>query len=238
MLAPHGDGPRKDGLKEACLTLTWLARHGQRASLPNGKKNKERNTIYTWRNSPISLSSFPLRPHYSSSFIYSVQKTETSIFLLFYFRNKTLYGTVLQHDNARPNAARHNHTVPRQKQRPNARLAFHVPRLKPRQKHLERVGEMCSRQRERPDKCTWVVSETKAGVVGHPSPSDSQPDPVHAYEMLGSYWFSRRTHPVLMCVSFSRKIPSDWTFSWTRRVLKSWTLTWINCKMKYNELDF
>ena len=32
----------KCGLNKACFTLTWLATRGQRASLPNGKKNNER----------------------------------------------------------------------------------------------------------------------------------------------------------------------------------------------------
>ena len=57
-------------------------------------------------------------------------------------------------------------------------------------------------------------------------------------EMLGSCCFSRRTHPLLLCMSLSCKLPSDWTFSRTRRVLKLWTLAWINFKMKHNELDF
>ena len=40
LLDPHGDGPRKGGLNKACLTPTWLARRGQRASLSSGKKNE------------------------------------------------------------------------------------------------------------------------------------------------------------------------------------------------------
>ena len=42
LFAPHGDRPRKRGLNKACLTLTWLASHGQRASFPSGKKNKRK----------------------------------------------------------------------------------------------------------------------------------------------------------------------------------------------------
>ena len=40
-------------------------------------------------------------------FVYTVQKWKRILLLLllFYFGNKTLYGTVLQHDNARPHAA-------------------------------------------------------------------------------------------------------------------------------------
>ena len=46
-----------------------------------------------------------------------------------------------------------HHTVPRQQQlRPDSPLAFHVPRLEPKQTHLERVGETCSRQSERRSK--------------------------------------------------------------------------------------
>ena len=40
LLAPHGRGPRKGGLDIACLTPTWLASRGQRASLSSGKKNE------------------------------------------------------------------------------------------------------------------------------------------------------------------------------------------------------
>ena len=42
LLAPHGDGPRKGGLNKACLTPTWFAIRGQRASLPSGKKNERK----------------------------------------------------------------------------------------------------------------------------------------------------------------------------------------------------
>ena len=42
LLAPHGDGPRKGGLNKACLTPTWLASRGPRASLPSGKKNERK----------------------------------------------------------------------------------------------------------------------------------------------------------------------------------------------------
>ena len=42
LLAPQGDGPRKGGLNEACLTPTLLASRGQRASLQSGKKNERK----------------------------------------------------------------------------------------------------------------------------------------------------------------------------------------------------
>ena len=41
------------------------------------------------------------------SFLYCA-KIKTHIVLLFYFGHQTLYGTVLQHDNAKPHAVRHN----------------------------------------------------------------------------------------------------------------------------------
>ena len=44
LLAPHGDGFRKDGLNKACLTPTWLASRGQRASLPSGNENERKKT--------------------------------------------------------------------------------------------------------------------------------------------------------------------------------------------------
>ena len=67
------------------------------------------------------------------------------------------------------------------------------------QTHLEQVGDTCSRQSEHPWKCARVVSSTEAGVGGHPSTSDLQPDPGLALEMQCSYWFRRKTHPQLMC---------------------------------------
>ena len=69
-----------------------------------------------------------------------------------------------------------HHTVRRQQQCPNSLLALHVPRLNPN-KHTWNVFE---RRVQSPCKCAWVVSGTQAGVGGHPSVSDSQPDPVHA----------------------------------------------------------
>ena len=103
------------------------------------------------------------------------------------------------------------HAVLRQQQCPNSPLAFHVPRYKPKQTNTLGTSwrETCSRQSERPCKCAWVVLGTQAGVGVHPSAGDSQPDWVNAKKMLSSYWISRRTHPLLMCVSLSRKIPSD-----------------------------
>ena len=85
--------------------------------------------------------------------------------------------------------------------------------VKPKQTQLERVGETCLRQSECPCKCARVVSGPQAGLDGHPSANDLQPDLVHAWEMLSSYWFSRRTRSLLMCLSLSPKILSDQTFS-------------------------
>ena len=45
LLAPHGDGPTKGGLNNACLTPTWLASRGQRTSLPSGKKSERKKKI-------------------------------------------------------------------------------------------------------------------------------------------------------------------------------------------------
>ena len=97
---------------------------------------------------------------------------------------------------------------------------------------LERQGETCSMQSERPCKCAWDVSGTQTVLGGHSSTSDLQRDPFHVSELLVSYWFPRRTHPLLMCACLICKIPIDWTFSWTRRVLKSWTLPWISWNKK------
>ena len=74
-------------------------------------------------------------------------------------------------------------------------LAFHVPRFKPSRTYSGWVGRTWSIQSERPCKRERAVPGTPVGVGGHPSASDSQPDPVHAWEMLDSYWFCRRTPP-------------------------------------------
>ena len=66
-----------------------------------------------------------------------------------------------------------HHTVPRQQQRPNSPLAFNVPKLIPKQTHLKRVGETCSRQSERPCRRACVGSGSQAGVGGHSSTGDS-----------------------------------------------------------------
>ena len=42
LLALHGYGPRKGGLNNACLTPTWFASRGQRASLRRRKKNERK----------------------------------------------------------------------------------------------------------------------------------------------------------------------------------------------------
>ena len=110
------------------------------------------------------------------------------------------------------------HAVPCQQQCPNSPLAFHVPRFRSNWTHLGRVGQMCLRLSEHPFKCASVVQGTPAGVGGHPCKTDSQPDPVHANEMLSSYWFWRRTHTLLICLSLSFKILTDWTVFGTRSV--------------------
>ena len=124
---------------------------------------------------------------------FSVQKYERVFFFFFFFFLFFWGGAVLFRPS---NIAWHctsarqcqtpcstpHHTVPRQQQlRPDSPLAFHVPRLEPKQTHLERVGETCSRQSERRSKFAWVVSATRVGVDGQPSARDSQPDPVHAF---------------------------------------------------------
>ena len=95
------------------------------------------------------------------------------MFLLFYFEHQTLNGTVRPHDNARPYAARNTTQF----------LGNNNVQNSP----LERGGETCSRQSERPRKCVQVVSGTQARVVGHLSASDLQPDPFLVSEILGSY---------------------------------------------------
>ena len=152
-----------------------------------------------------------------------------------------LCGTALQHDNAWPHAARHTTQFLAKN---NVKISL-WPSMFPNlnsNKHLGTIGETCSGQSERPWKCARVVSGTQTGMGRHPSASDLQPDQIYAWEVLSSYWFSRRTYPILTCESLSRKIPSDWTFSvtisWTRSVLKSGTLTWINYKIKLDELNF
>ena len=125
-----------------------------------------------------------------------------------------------------------HHTAPPQQQRPNFPPGLLCPKTSTKQTHLEGVGETSN------FKADWTplqmcMSCFRHSSGGHPRANDLQPDTVHAWEMLGCYWFSRRTQ-----VSLSHKIESDWTFTQTRRVLKSWTLTWINWKMKDDELYF
>ena len=59
------------------------------------------------------------------------------------------------------------------------------PDLNPN-KHAWNELETSLRQNEHPCKHAWIVSGTRAGVGGHPKASALQPDPVHAWEMLGS----------------------------------------------------
>ena len=112
-----------------------------------------------------------------------------------------------------------HHTLPYQQQRPNSflachvlrfkPLACHVLRFKPSQTHLGQVGQVSLRQSECLCKSARVIPDTPAGVGGYPSTSGSQPDPVHAKEMLSSYRFSWRTLPILLCFSLSCKILTE-----------------------------
>ena len=58
LLAPHGDTPKKGGLNKACLPLTWLASHGQLASLTSREKTSESKDI-------MLQSSMPEQPHHA-----------------------------------------------------------------------------------------------------------------------------------------------------------------------------
>ena len=82
-----------------------------------------------------------------------LKKKEKHVFVLFLFLNfahQTSYGTVLQHDKAGPHAAHTTTQFLANNNVQNSPLAFHVPRFKPKQTHLDRLGETCSRQSERP----------------------------------------------------------------------------------------
>ena len=190
----------------------------------------EKNLITCWWSKGTFFN------HQCHQFLIYCSKTEMHFYFAILFRAWNILRCTSTQLCQTPCSMQH-HTVPRIQQCPNSPLAFHVLKLKPKQIHLERVGETFSKQSKYPCKCAWVVLGTQAGVGCDPNACDSQPDPVHAWEILGSYWFWTRTHPLLMCMSTSHKIPSDCTFFLTRRVLKSWTLTCSNCKMKYDELD-
>ena len=168
---------------------------------------------------------------YSPSVMYSVHRQKCMFFfLLFHVADQTLYGTVFRHDNARSHAACHTTQF-----LANSNVQILTwPSMSPDLKiNTLRTGwrdmieaewmplQMCS-SCFRPSSRTWwpsqrkcapVVSGPQAGLDGHPSANDLQPDPVHAWEMLSSYWFSRRTRSLLLCLSLSPKILSDQTFS-------------------------
>ena len=120
--------------------------------------------------------------------------------LLFYFAYQTLYCTVLQH-NARSHTAHNTAQFLANNNIHNSPWEFQVAGLTPKRTHLERVRQVCLRQSQDRCKCVWIVSGTQAGTGGHPSASNLQPDPVHAWDMLSSYWFLRRTHPELVSLS-------------------------------------
>ena len=158
---------------------------------------------------------------------YILFKNRNAYFLWFYFGHQALHGSVFQLGKARPHAACLTTQF----------LANNNVQLLPwlsRSPDLNPIPIWTDvfKVKWTPSKCAWVVPGTPAAVGGHPRASDLQLDPVHAREMLGSYWFSR-THPLLIGTSLSRKIPSDWTVSWTSHEL------WLEstAKMKSNELD-
>ena len=114
------------------------------------------------------------------------------------------------------------------------------------------------RQSEDSCKWAWVVWGTRAGVGGHSSASDSQPD--SDGEMPGGLPTDPRVpHPQnieklnffldeegvkIMTFDLNQLQNEIWlnfffVFFWlTRRMLKSRTLTWISRKMKFDELNF
>ena len=167
---------------------------------------------------------------------YTLKRSKKKRLFLFCFVHQTLYGTVLQHDSVRPHATLHTTQF-----LANIILILPWPSVSPDgSPNKHNWNELEGRVRGGVialAKYAWIVWGTRAGVGGHPSSSDSQPDPVHAWEMLSGYWFTRKTHPVLICMSLSRKIPRGSTNSWTRKALKS-CKTWINWKTKFDELDF
>ena len=117
-------------------------------------------------------------------------------FFLFYFGHQTLHGTVLQNDNARPHAECNTTRLLANDNIQKSPSAFRVPRLKPKQTHLEWVGETRSRQGECPCKCAWFVSR-HSGRSGWLYPAQVIYDLIQSLSqvMLSRYWFSERTHP-------------------------------------------
>ena len=155
--------------------------------------------------------------------------------MLFHFALQTLYGIVLQHENARPYTARHttqfltNNNV---QILPWPSLSLD---LNP-DKHMERAGETCSRQSECPCKCAWVVSGNHAGLVAIPKQviqSLFQSMPERCWAVIDS----PGGHTPYWCACHS--VPKYWVIKrFLGWVFKSWTLTWSNCKTTYDELDF
>ena len=131
-----------------------------------------------------------------------------------------------------------HHTVPHQQQCPDSSLTFHVPRSKPIWTHFEQVGQTWFMQSEHPCKHVWAVQGTPAGVGGHSGACDSQPDPVHAEEIPGSYWFSRRTIPMLISMPFSCKILPNGTVFLDKELFDPYQLqneiSWTCCFLLLN----
>ena len=81
------------------------------------------------------------------------------------------------------------HATPHSSSPTTTSKLIHWPSMSPDlnpNKHAWNELETSLRQNEHPCKHAWIVSGTRAGVGGHPKASDLQPDPVHAWEMLGS----------------------------------------------------
>ena len=128
--------------------------------------------------------------------MYAVQKWK----LFFFFSVLFWASNVVRHrastrQRQTPCRMQH-HTAPRQQRHPNSPSAFRVPRLKPKQTHLEWGGETRSRQGECPCKYAWFVSR-HSGRSGWLYPAQVIYDLIQSLSqvMLSRYWFSERTHP-------------------------------------------
>ena len=100
------------------------------------------------------------------------------------------------------------------------------PRVKPSRAHLRWVGQTCSRQSKCPCKRAGVVPGTQAGWVAIPSQVIHNLFQSMPKRCWAVHRFSRRKHPLLICV-YLRCKNTVWKVSWTKRMLKPWTL--ISC---------
>ena len=158
-------------------------------------------------------------------------------FFLFYFSHQTLFGTVLQHDYDRPmqHAAPHSSSPTTTcKILSWSSVSTDLNPNKHTWNELERCAwgrvsalQMCVSCFRHSSRIGWPSQHRWFKTWSSPCLRDA-----------GQLLILEEDTPLLMCMSLSHKIPSDWTFSWTTRVLKAWTFTWMNCKMKYDELDF